>query len=381
MTEGRLRAAAGFPVAVALALAGSGLARAEPYIGLRAGRPCAACHVNVTGGGMRNAHGVMFGLTALPWRGAPTAADDPTYFRGRVADNLHVGADLRASHTSTFSVSADDNAFDVDAANLYADLQLVRGRVHLYLDERVAPGAARSREAFALLEDLPGRLYVKAGRFFPPYGWRLLDDEAFIRTVPGYGFNLPDDGVEVGWTPGRLAGSLAVTNGAGGASEQDDHKQVSMLAAFTHDRFRAGVSGSANRRGDEDRRFAGILAGARLGPLVFLGEADAGRVEALRGLPPPPGSVRDTVRQVVTYAEVDWLVHGGLNLKVHHDYLDPDTSQNGDEVDRVGAAVEATPAPYIQLRILFRRTDRPREVRGIFFEDDREVVAELHVYL
>jgi hypothetical protein len=374
----RTRAAAWAVVSVLL-LAGACPARAEPYIGLRTGRPCAECHVNITGGGMRNAHGVMYGLEQLPWSPAPPSSQDPTLFRGRINDSLYMGADLRASHDSTFESSGNANEFD-DNGNLYANLDLVRSRLHLYVDEHVASGGARSREAFALLDGLPGSLYVKAGRFFPAYGWRLQDDKAFIRSATGYSFDTSDDGVEVGWTPGRLASSLAVTNGNGGAAEENQQKQVSLLSAYTSDRFRVGVSGSANKQDTDNRRLAGALAGVRIGPVVLLGEVDAGRTESATGTP-PPGSISPVVRQLITYAEADWLVHPGFNLKLVHDYLDPDRSQRGDEVSRIGAGVEATPSPYVQLRLLWRRTDRPPIVRGIPFEDDREVVAELHLFL
>ncbi len=376
------RGTAGGRRAIALSAAlGSSLspAGAEPYLGLRAGKACAACHVNVTGGGMRNDRGVAYGLETMPRKGVADR-EDPTVFRGRIADLLSIGSDLRVAHTSTFARSDDANEFDVREASLYADLQLVRGRLHLYLDERVAPGAAAGRETFALLDRLPGRLYVKAGRFYPAFGWRLQDDTAFIRSVTGFNFAAPDDGVEVGHAAGVSATSLSVTNGSGGAVEQDDDKQIALLSAVTFDSVRAGVSAAANRRDDEGRALAGAHAGVRWGPLVLLGEADAARVESRTGTP-PPGSIRTTVRQIITYVEADFLVHAGVNVKATHDYFDPDRSQSGDEVDRVGAGVEYTPSPSMQLRLLWRRTDRPPRVRGIPFEDDREVLAELHLYL
>jgi len=354
-------------------------ARAEPYLALREGWACSVCHVNVTGGGMRNEQGVDYGLGIMPRKGA-TDPEDPAVLRGRVTNLLSIGADLRAAHTSSFARSDNANEFGVREANLYADLQVVRGRLHLYLDERVAPGGAAGRETFALMERLPGRLYVKAGRFYPAYGWRLQDDTAFIRSVTGFNFATPDDGVEVGHAAGKSATSLSVTNGSGGTAEQDDDKQISLLSAVTLDSVRVGVSAAANRRDDEGRALAGVHAGVRWGPLVLLGEADAARVESRTGTP-PPGSIRPTVRQIVTYMEADILVHAGVNVKATYDYFDPDRSQSGDEVDRVGAGVEYTPSPSMQLRLLWRRTDRPPRVRGIPFEDDREVLAELHLYL
>ena len=88
-----------------------------------------------------------------------------------------------------------------------------------------------------------------------------------------------------------------------------------------------------------------------------------------------------TVRQIIAYAEINWLVHKGLNLKASYDFFDPDRSQSGDEEERIGVGGELTPMPYMQIRLFWRKIDRPSQVRELFFEDEREIVAELHIFL
>ncbi len=355
-------------------LAAAPAARAEPYIALRAGLQCAACHVNQTGGGMRNSFGVDYGLLRLPARpldveGLEAAA------RGELASFLRVGADLRAGALGRFAVSGDATTFETREGNVYLDLRLIRDRLRLYADERIAPGGAASREFVALLENLPGRLYLKAGRFFPPFGWRLLDDDAFIRSDTGFSFSSPDDGLEVGWQPGRFASSLAVTNGNGGAPDDERNKRVSMVSSWAWPWGRLGGSFSANRQGGAGTLLGGVMGGLKLGErLVVLGELDAGRDRQ-------DEDGRGTGRRLLGFLEADLVVAPGWNLKAAYDYRDPDTSLDDDESDRVTAGAEVFALPYLQLRLLWRRTDRPPEVLGAPFEDEREVLLEIHLFL
>ena len=63
---------------------------------------------------------------------------------------------------------------------------------------------ASARELFALFGFAgTSRAYVKAGKFLPPFGWRLPDDDAFIRQSSGFTYSAPDTGVEIGAEPGR----------------------------------------------------------------------------------------------------------------------------------------------------------------------------------
>src|SRR5262245_57998088 len=196
LTARKMTDAARLTAAVAVFLAAATTTLAEPYISLRAGVQCSSCHVNQTGGGKRNDFGSTYGLTRLPAHSFPLP-EGTEPFNGTLNKYVSIGADFRGANLSRFSQFETSNTFETQEANLYADLQLVPERIRLYADVRVAPGGTQSREIFAMMSHARSHIYVKAGRFFAPYGWRLLDDDAFVRSRTGYNFQSPDDGLEV----------------------------------------------------------------------------------------------------------------------------------------------------------------------------------------
>ena len=358
---------------VAAALGALAPAYAEPYMALRTGNSCASCHTNQTGGGKRTLFGALYGLEDLSaW--PMTLPEGRAPLDGTLTNWLSIGADYRGLNASRFADSDNTNSFETEEGNLYADFALLPDRLRFYADVQLAPGSARTREMFALIEKLPGRLYVKAGRFFAPYGWRLQDDTAFIRARTGFNFQSPDDGLEIGWNPGRFTSSLAATNGNGGTSDDNTNKRVSLVSFWTWTPFRAGFSLASNRQGEVSSKLAAVHWGAQMAErLVVLAEFDAGRDENT--------TTGVTTRRLIAFAEADLLVAKGWNLKGSFDYYDPDTSETGDEENRVTLGVECFVTQHVQTRFLWRRTDRPPEVHGVTFEDDREIILELHIFL
>src|SRR5581483_12034043 len=70
----------------------AGAARAEPYLAVQQGFKCTQCHVNPTGGGLRNTYGDVFAQTLLPAKHLDTGADTWT---GALNSFISIGGDLR----------------------------------------------------------------------------------------------------------------------------------------------------------------------------------------------------------------------------------------------------------------------------------------------
>ncbi len=327
-------------IAALLLLAGAP-AGAEPYLAVKSGLKCVACHVNPTGGGLRNPVGHAYAQDELAARRLDT---DESQWIGQVSRYFSIGGDLRASGTGTDVPSGadEDLGFAVDELRAYLDLSVIPERLSVYVDQRLAPGAGDNREAYARLWlDEEHSYYVKAGQMYLPYGLRLEDDTAFIRQVTGISFDTPDNGVELGLETGPWSAQLAVSNGAGGGPETDSGKQWSLRGEYVQATWRLGASYNLNDVDTGDRHLVGVFAGLRTGPIAWLAEADYVENKGLAAGP---------LRQWIGLIEANWEPRKGHNLKLTVESMDPDTDADDDYQDRFSLVWEYTPMQYLQLR-------------------------------
>src|SRR5262249_18082789 len=211
-------------------------AAAEPYFAVREGFKCSACHVNMTGGGKRTEFVSAHAKELLHYPGFFAALAKPAEsFNGELlSPYVAIGANLRTDFTATFQARGadgdvkNDKVFrsrleetdvDVNDADGFLEVRLVPDWLTFYVDQRFAPQTT-TREVFGLLR-LPWNFYLKGGKMFLPYGLQLQDDTAFIRggrngsVTTGFSFNQQQPAFEIGWEPGPVSASFAVSDGAG----------------------------------------------------------------------------------------------------------------------------------------------------------------------
>jgi hypothetical protein len=352
--------------ALLLALCALG-ARAEPYFAVQTGHQCAQCHVNGTGGGMRTAFGNLFAQTQLAATKIDTGGAD---WLGNVGTYFGLGANLRSGLTVTdVPGSPQTNSFDLHEARVYVSFAPIPNRLMLYIDQLAAPGTSLNREAFVRYSTEDGRYYVKAGRLYLPFGWRLQDEGAFVRTESGINMSGSDSGVEVGWDGGPMAVRLAVSNGTSGGPEVDKSKQYSLHGEYVADAWRLGVAGNFNDAAAGDRSVLGVFAGVRTGPVSWLAEVDA--IED-RAFIPIAGRKKKSSAWLV---EGNWRIVQGHNLKVTTEYLDPDRNIAHNRQTRHSVVYEYTPIQYLQVRGGLRQFDGPLQFAA---QNRRLYFLEMH---
>jgi hypothetical protein len=348
--------------------ASAGAAQAEPYIAARQGLKCASCHVNPTGGGMRNAtgHGIAQGAIA-----ARRLDIGDTVWQGEINRFLAIGGDFRGSATYTDVSGGEDvdPAFAVDELRAYLEARMIPGRLSLYLDQHLGPGDSRNQEAYGLFWfDENQRYYVKAGQIYLPFGLRLEDDSAFIRQVPGINMNTPDNGIELGLESGPWSAQLALSNGSAGGPETNSGKQYSLRGEYVHSAWRLGASANFNDADDTERFSSGLFGALLTGPVVWLAEIDYVEDTGLPG---------GDVRRWVGLLEADWQPRQGHNLKATIEQHEPDADVDDDEQDHYSLVYEYTPIQYLQLRGGARAIEG---ASGVLQRDSRLIFLEVHVY-
>jgi hypothetical protein len=316
-------------------------ASSEPYFAVGQGLKCASCHVSPSGGGMRNAFGNGWAQTVLPAHQLQLPVED--VWAGEVGRHLAIGGTVRTGYSfSDFPRAQAQSQFDLDEVRAYLGLNVIRDRLLVYVDQRVAPGSSTNLEAYARYTSANHNWHVRAGQMYLPYGWRLEDDSALVRQVTGINFATPDRGIELGLETETVSAQLAVTNGTAAGAEADRGKQVSLRAEHIRSRWRFGASLNYNDGDAGARQMQGLFAGLRTGPIAWLAEADYVADDS---------SAAGKRREWVGLLEGNWTVRRGHNLKMSAEYFEPDVDIAEDEQTRFSVVWEYSPIQFMQLRI------------------------------
>ncbi|MDH4069099.1 MAG: hypothetical protein OEV30_01620 [Ignavibacteria bacterium] len=358
------------PAVVALAiLMVAGDAFALPKFSARTGWKCQSCHVNPSGGGMRHAGGVRYGREELP---VTTWSEDFSLedFTNDITDFVSVGTDVRTLFFYQQEQPDDRNAFFQMQGDIYINLKIAR-KVNVYFDKGIYSGF----ELFGQVNILPSNGFVKAGKFVPNFGTKVDEHRSYIREFTGLSLETGSPyftGAEVGVSPG----GFTVTGGAYNASEGrgagiDSRKavlgRVEGIFGVTDDLnlgLGANILYKAMQGGKTN--FIGGFGSVSIGNFTVLGEADLLKTDV-------PGTKTDAL---VVFAEADYMVIQGVDLKFIYDFYDPDLDVKSGTLSRYSMGFEFFPIPGVEVRPLYRiLKEEPSD------SDNNEFHLLLHFYL
>lgn len=303
-----------------LLLAGATV-RATPRLAATYAQDCHLCHVNPTGGGMRNTFATRFMLPNEIALRPLSAHENSRLPDPQISEQISLGADIRLLYLATDNVSTGsgtiaNNTFFQMQGDVYLAIE-ADPDFTLYLDKGLRSGF----EVFVIGRVLPWHGYFKAGQFVPDIGWRWDDHNRYTREKLGLDFpGAADAGLEIGLRPGRLVASAGLFNGAGGGPFDNNSQKMivgRVLYRLGRGKLQAAIGGSARwNHGPKVReRLWGLQAQASWGPFAYIGDFYGQRLTKA-------GETR-------TWAwlfsqEFDVKPHRGLDFFVGYDFLDPD---------------------------------------------------------
>lgn len=347
-----------------------------PRFASRTGAKCQSCHVNPSGGGMRQAFGVQYGRERLP---VPTWSDEFGFddFSTKVTDFLSVGADFRTLFFYQQNPDAGNPRQSVKATNAFWQMQgnldlnfRLAKKVSVYLAKGLYSSDAYSDfEVFGLLNILPADGYIKIGKFVPNFGMKIDDHRIYVRTYTGFSPEIlrPElTGGEIGFAPGPIALTGGVYNSADGFGAGTGNNKT--LLGRIEGMFKAteelhiGIGGDVfTKKTTSGRRntMYGGFGSISFQDLTILGEADFIRSTL--------GGVDST--GVVAFIEADYVLTPGLDLKLGYDFYDPNKDLKTGSMSKYTVGFEFFPIAGVEVRPLYHFVkDEPIDIKNDEFQ-------------
>lgn len=336
------------PTALFLVLFLSSALYSYPKFAAYTGEKCQSCHVNPTGGGIRNGYGVKYSKTNLFFKFLEKQ-NKTTDIETKITKGISIGADMRFAafynelegsypYKNTFFMMQSDLHVNAQV-NKYISLTITQG---LYIPNNTFGVAALpvKTEIFGMVSNLPAGLYFKIGRFIPNFGTKVPEHRAYIRQVNNlYTPYASDAGIEVGFAPSFFTLSAGFSNGSSltktgvtnNSYDFDQQKQVTLSGDFRwaakKNKFTFGLGGSfinnpfkydptPATNTDALRQIAGgFLSFGIMERVAVLAELDYNRLDIRDS-----ASTRHDVRTI--FGEVDIRVSNGVELKFQYENLD-----------------------------------------------------------
>ena len=332
-----------------------------PRFSLRGGGgDCVGCHVNPTGGNMRNKSGWSFGKNVLPMN----TTDDDFQMSNKIGDNIQFGLDLRGQTLLMMTSERKRIDFQKMTGSIYTNIDLSE-KIKVFTRYDFIQ---QIWEAYGVAHILPNNSYIKGGTFQPNYGIRLDDHTAYTR--------------------GGDLGLLFSTNVKTGLIYDPRYVETGLEVGFYFDEFAFLTASVGNPRSSLFLYDPVYTANLKIQPNIgddkslFLG----GSIAAFRGLIIPLfGRVFPEVKMYGGYVgfgigdftimgeydmandylfkdsastalmvEVAYRVIKGLEAVVRLDRFDPNSKFDKDEYTRVIVGFEIFPYSFIEIRPQYR---------------------------
>ena len=296
-----------------------------PRLSLEHATPCVTCHISPNGGEMRN----EFGNFAVSYSELTLQSTkkllEPYRLKPRISDNLTYGIDFRMLYL-------EQGRFFRMQTDLYLNVELLKN-----ISYNLTLGQTDVKDSYLLLKFKDEHYWFKAGRFYPAFGLREPDHNAYVRTVPLLGPELNVDGVSLG---GNFFDGSNITF----EYYAPDGQSVATLHSF-----RAGAIGPVGfltgLSWRQSEAVNGSYRGFPIAKSVF-GGLSYDRFTVMGEV----GAVGKGNEQRTLYAQLASRIVYGLYFLTEYNFHDPDWSTKSGTNEYWRFSFEFFPIPFVELR-------------------------------
>lgn len=372
---------------------------AYPKYAAYTGEKCQSCHVNPTGGGMRNGFGVKYSKDKLFFKFLEKQ-NKTTDINTQITKGISMGADMRMIFIDdeTGDGSPNFNTFFQMQGDLY-----VNAEVNDYISLMIAPGLYMPNtygpnplptkyEIYGMVSNLPAGLYFKAGRFIPNFGIKIPEHRAYNRQFNDlYTPYASDAGIEVGISPSFFTFTAGFSNGTSrnrsgqinNSFDFDNQKQITTSADFRwahkKGKYTVGLGGSfmsnpfkwdpVNNVNALRQMAAGFLSIGLFERVAIMGEVAYNRLDIRDSV-----ASRSDLRTI--FGEIDVMVSNGIELKLQYENFDNALGNKNAITERQRYSVGAVfyPLTGLEVESIFRIVKNglgdPEPPRATDFKDN-----------
>jgi hypothetical protein len=212
-----------FSIVVLCMMITAGDIYAYPKFAALYGSKCSECHINPTGGGIRNPFGVKIAKENLYWKVFEKANKTASDFDPVINKTFQLGSDFRMIFINDqISEGVPDfNTFFQMQGDFWVHAKISKylsltTDIGLYLPNTFGPNPLPTKyEIYGMISNLPAGLYLKVGRFIPNFGLKIPEHRAYNRQLNGfYTPYAADAGFELGISPSLFNLTVGFSNGS-----------------------------------------------------------------------------------------------------------------------------------------------------------------------
>lgn len=346
-----------------------------PRFALQQKDKCISCHVNPTGGIIRNENGFYFGRNVISMA---SSKEKNFIISPKITDNVSFGFDYRTQ--LIYSQEKNRADFQEMTGSLYLNTSITNDIDIITMYD--FPNLIW--QAYATAKILPNKSYIKFGSFTPYFGIRIDDHTSYTKggdygllfstgTVQGLIYNplYKETGLELGinisdW--GFFSASLGksrfnniLSSDPTITSRLEVNSSIDKLGFFVGGSF---ASTKIKNLGNKlNTILYGAFAGVGLSNISIMGEFDYANEYVGFG-----------VTSSALMLEISYLISIGIETILRYDRFDRDITIAKDEISHLIIGLELFPFAFIEVRPQFRfNIEEPMKENNAF-------VLQLHFW-